>query len=346
MKQKYTRGTTLHCPPASPADGQSEASLCPIFLDFVRRFCFNLDFRSYSQTEPSYSRLRVPVSRIPSSLVSALVLRDQTHKHWVKPTSNRIKDRNHLLALGTIDVDDEFNGVMHLRIELNDQAFIWVATQTALNSTEAIEASMWLRAVSGLTLINRQMKGLADIVYAPAPITSAHKDRQVRCELVQGPLLKVPDFATHTEVLLKTHGTGWHFEELTPAQQDLLGPLVRPGSHRQHPKEFFNQALLQCVAAMARGKGEDESARIAADSLCTNLTYFSRKPDHAIQMGQRFVKAIQTRTPLVEDSYRRRDDELTASKQQAMTTAHEVKTLSDEQRLAAFNDFLNSLQDQ
>lgn len=155
LTHDHTKGRSLHCRLASPIDPEMKGRLCPIFLDFVKRFCFQLDFRSYSETQRWYSRLKVPSSRIPDSLVSALVSRNETHEHWVKPSSNRITDRHHVLALGTIDKDDEFEGLMHLRIVKGDEAFIWVATHTPLNSTESIEATMWLRAASGLTLLRR-----------------------------------------------------------------------------------------------------------------------------------------------------------------------------------------------
>lgn len=320
-----------------------EASICPTFLDFVQKFCFELDFRSHSQTARWYSRLKVPASHIPDSLVAALALRIKTHEHWVKPTSHRISDRHHVLALGTIDKDDEFEGLMHLRIVKGDEAYIWVATQTPLNATESIEASMWLRAASGLTLLRRNMKGLNDLVYAPVPITADFEQHQsVSSELVDGPLLKIPDFATRTEVLLNTHGTGWHFHELTPAQQDLVSPLLQRGALRQHPREFFNQAYLACVAALAQGLGAEESAQQAADSLSENLTYYQRKPELALAMGNRFVKSIQTKTPLVVDSYVRRDEAIKTQKRKATAVAKAVREMSGEERLAKFSELLSA----
>ena len=315
--------------------------LCPIFLDFVKRFCFQLDFRSYSETQRWYSRLKVPSSRIPDSLVSALVSRNETHEHWVKPSSNRITDRHHVLALGTIDKDDEFEGLMHLRIVKGDEAFIWVATHTPLNSTESFEATMWLRAASGLTLLRKNTNGLNDLLYAPVPIDTDIEQQQVSCELVDGPLLRVPDYASRTEVLLKTHGTGWHFDELTPAQQNLLSPLLQPGANRQHPNEFFNQAFLACVAAMAQGLDTEDSAQAAADSLTEHLTYYKRKPDRALEVGRRFVKSIQTRTPLVQDAYGRRAEEFRAQKRKASTDAQAIRNMSGHERLQRFWDFLD-----
>ncbi len=341
MTHDHTRGRSFHCRMASPTDPQVEKNLCPIFLDFVQRFCFELDFRSYSETERWYSRLKLPVSQIPDSLIAALISRNGTHEHWVKPTSNRITDRHHVLALGTIGKEDEFEGLMHLRIVKGNEAYIWIATQTPLNATESIEASMWLRAVSRLTLLQKSLNSLSDLVYAPVPIHTHIEQQKVTCELVEGPLLRVPDYASRTEVLLKTHGTGWRFDELTPAQQDLVSPLLQPGANRQHPKEFFNQAFLACIAAMAKGLDAEGCAQVAADSLTENLTYYKHKPERALEMGKRLVKSIRTRTPLVQNSYGRSSEVIETQRRKASAEVQAIQSISGEERLARFWNFMD-----
>ena len=279
-----------------------ENIISPAFCDFVAKYVNKLDFRSYGHEGKNYSRLAVPTVSIRESLLKALKQRQESHEHWVKPTSDILDQRNLVFSPGYLALDDHLEGVCHLRIEHEDRAYIWIATSTPLNGIEALEAAMWFLAVNGFIQRSRKEQGLSAMNYAPVPLAGS----QTVARHIDGPVLKVPPFAERTAALLQLGAEGWRLDGLTVNQRSLVSPLLKNGIRSGTSLDSYAEAYFDGIKALASGEGYDEAVLKVAETLASNIEKFHKRPSLAQSMGKRLVDSILRQHPTIEDSYARK----------------------------------------
>lgn len=345
LDQEYIRDWTSHCQPALPADSQIEKpALCPVFLDFIKRYALELDFRCISTTHLGFSMLKEPSRALRTSLVQRLAKTRHTHSHWVRPTSDDINERNHLFALGTLTAEQDYQcDHEHLRVTMNGLTHIWVATVTPLNAQEAIEASMWYRVTHGLKPLPPTTARISDQLYLPVPMVNMMESEQTKAtaEVVSGPRMVVPGFAQRMDALLAAPHSGWQYQQLTRNQQDLL---YRPskGIGTKFGFAEFQNCYLAGVKCLAMGMSEDEAAQEVSNSLIEAFDKFKRDPDGASKLAKKYIESVIHRRPMVAGSYARRDEAIKQEQQRAMAEKRKFeefhsKPLVERERLVKLN---------
>lgn len=345
LDQEYIRDWTSHCQPALPADSQIEKpALCPVFLDFIKRYALELDFRCISTTHLGFSMLKEPSRALRTSLVQRLAKTRRTHSHWVRPTSDAINERNHLFALGTLTAEQDYKcDHEHIRVTQNGLTHIWVATATALNAQEAIEASMWYRVTHGLKPLPPTTARISDQLYIPVPMVNIMESEQTKAtaEVVSGPRMVVPCFAQRMDALLAAPHSGWQYQQLTRNQQDLL---YRPSKGVGTKLGFaeYQNCYLEGVKCLAMGMSEDEAAQEVSNSLIEAFDKFKRDPDGASKLAKKYIESVIHRRPMVAGSYARRDEAITQEQQRAMAEKRKFeefhsKPLVERERLVKLN---------
>ena len=345
LDQEYIRDWTSQCQPAMPADLQIEKpAVCPVFMDFVKRYALELDFRCFSTTQMGFSMLREPSRSLRTSLVQRLAKTRLTHSQWVRPTSDGITERNHIFPLGTVTAEQDYACAHeHLRITKNGLTHIWVATANALNAQEAIEAGMWYRITHHLKPVPPTTARLSDQLFIPVPMVNIAESEQTKAtaQVVEGPRMAVPGFAERMDALLAAPQSGWQYHQLTRNQQDLIYRPTKGVGTKLGFAEYQN-CYLEGVKCLAMGMSEDEAAQEVSNSLIEAFDKFKRDPDGASKLAKKYIESVIHRRPMVAGSYSRRDEAIKREQQRAMAEKRKVeefhsKPLVERERLVKLN---------
>jgi hypothetical protein len=345
LDQTYIRDRTSQCQPALPADPQIEKpAICPVFINFVKRFALELDFRCISTSQLSFSMLKEPSRTLRTSLVQRLAKTRQTHSQWVRPTSDDINERNHVFGLGTVAAEQDYVcDYAHLRVTQNGLTHIWIATSNPLNAQEAIEAAMWFRITHDLKPLPPNTTRISDQLYMPVPLVNILESQQTKAtaRFVDGPRLVVPGFAQRIEALLAAPHSGWQHQQLTRNQQDLLYRPSKGGGTKFGFAEYHN-SYLEGVKCLALGMSEAEATEIVANSLASAFDKFARDPDGASKLAKKYILSVLSRRPIVSGSYSRRDEVIQQEKKMAVARKRKVeafhsKPLAERERLLKAN---------
>lgn len=334
------KGQTLRSHADKPHDQvKGKPILCPVFSDFVRKYITKLDFRSTSDTCRHYARLGVPTITIKDSVQKALRQRSSTHEHWVKPTSNAVAQRNHVFCFGSVDIDNEVTGIKHLRIEKGDLAYIWIPTVTPLNGLESIEACQWFRAVSGFNNFSNASALRNRLNWVPVPMAEAKST----AHMVDGPILKVPEFPERTRTLIEMGAPGWNFDDMTLNQRSVLYPHLYTKDPTPHAHlEAYSEAYLIAIRVLSFEGCIDTAIEETSDTLQDTVLRYVNSPAAARSMAKRLVSSIVAKDPSIVGCYQRRRNEESQMRKHAHERGIAMRNLTPSQRLAMFNSLIGS----
>ena len=284
----------------------------------------------------------MPTISIRESLQMALLSRNETHQHWVKPTSNSIDQRNHLFCAGYINIDQEMSGIRHLRIERGNIAYLWIPTTTPLNGLEALEAAFWLHCVTGWSSVSRRSDILNHLSWVPVPV----KGNGIHACMVDGPILKVPGFAQRTATLISNGASGWSLEDLSLNQRSVVAPHLSAKFHDpQAHLEACSDAYFTAIKSLASEGSIEAAIEATTGVLQLTVLKYQHNRKQAALMAQRLVSGIVAKSPKIVGAYQRKRDQQMQSASVRRDAKNHAKTLTPKERLEMFNQLIGMQSD-